>query len=103
MSDEITKKKWNEIYSENISSQMQPTYVLSEYSYLLPNSGKALDVACGLGVNTIFLVQHGLQVHAWDISEQAIDQLQDSIRILRPWYAMCMTSHLKKMLLMWFV
>ena len=65
MPDEIAKKKWNEIYSENISSKKQPVFVLSEYGYLLPASGNALDLA-----------QHGLHVHAWDISEQAINQIK---------------------------
>ena len=78
MPDEIAKKKWNKIYAENISTNMQPTYVLSEYSYLLPKSGKALDIACGLGANTIYLAQHSLQVHAWDVSEQAIEKLKKS-------------------------
>lgn len=78
MPDELAKKKWNEIYAENISTNMQPAHVLSEYSYLLPKSGKALDIACGLGANTIFLAQHSLQVHAWDISEQAIEKLKKS-------------------------
>lgn len=84
MPDEIAKKKWNEIYSENITSKKQPVFVLSEYGYLLPASGNALDIACGLGVNSIYLAQHGLHVHAWDISEQAIDRIK----------RFCKTQHL---------
>lgn len=84
MPDEIAKKKWNEIYSEDISSKKQPVFVLSEYGYLLPTSGNALDVACGLGVNSIYLAQHGLHVDAWDISEQAIDRIK----------RFCKTQHL---------
>lgn len=69
------KQKWNQIYAVDQSTGMQPAYVLVEYAHLLPTTGVALDLACGLGANAIFLAQHGLNVHAWDISEQAINRL----------------------------
>ena len=70
-----TKQKWNHIYAAEESALMQPAYVLAEYAHLLPTTGCALDLACGLGSNAIFLAQHGLHAHAWDISEQAINKL----------------------------
>ncbi len=73
--DKKAKQKWNRIYSDRNETSITPAYVLSEFQYLLPNSGTALDVACGLGGNAIFLAQQGLQTHAWDISEQAIKKL----------------------------
>ena len=74
------KKKWNKIYaasdlSENISA-IQATEVLCQHIELLPDSGTALDLACGLGGNAILLAQHGLSTYAWDISQQAIDALK---------------------------
>ena len=76
MSDEIAKQKWNQIYSTEDETKVQPAQVLCEYKYLLPSTGIALDLACGLGGNAIFLAQHGLTTHAWDISEQAIQKLE---------------------------
>lgn len=73
------EKKWNDIYATDDPSTLQQTkaaYVLQEYAYLLPRSGLALDLACGLGGNAQFLANHGLQTHAWDISEKAIIRLQ---------------------------
>ncbi len=75
MSNEIAKQKWNHIYGAECTTAIQPADVLAEYEYLLPNTGVALDLASGLGGNAVFLSQHGLDVHAWDISEQAINKL----------------------------
>ena len=48
---------------------------LREYAFLLPETGTALDLACGRGGNALFLARRGLQAHAWDISEEAIEAL----------------------------
>jgi len=50
--------------------------VLTRNQHLLPASGKMLDLACGRGVNALWLAARGLEVHAWDFSETAIDRLQ---------------------------
>ena len=73
--DKKAKKKWDQIYSETSESSITPAYVLKEYQYLLPKTGTALDIACGLGGNAILLAQQGLNTQAWDISEQAIQKL----------------------------
>jgi 2-polyprenyl-3-methyl-5-hydroxy-6-metoxy-1,4-benzoquinol methylase len=51
--------------------------VLTENIQLLPvvKKGKALDVACGLGANSLLLAEHGLDVSAWDSSVVAIEKL----------------------------
>jgi len=66
---------WNQRYQ---SATTLPTacFALREYAYLLPKMGKALDLACGLGGNALFLAQRGLRCSAWDFSAQAITQLQ---------------------------
>lgn len=46
--------------------------VLTDNAHLLPATGRALDLACGLGVNAAFLAEQGLDVEAWDVSEVAI-------------------------------
>jgi len=67
--------KWDQHYS-NATVPGEPSYALREFSYLLPPSGKALDIACGLGADALFLAQHKLQVCAWDSSNVAIEKLQ---------------------------
>jgi 2-polyprenyl-3-methyl-5-hydroxy-6-metoxy-1,4-benzoquinol methylase len=67
--------KWNAIYSQSDHSDYEIAAVLMEHSFLLPSSGTALDLACGLGSNGIFLAQQGLAVTALDISSVAIDKL----------------------------
>ena len=67
--------KWNHIYSQSGQERHPPVEVLAENDFLLPTTGTALDLACGLGANAIFLAEKGLAVTAWDISVVAIDKL----------------------------
>ena len=80
MTNDDVENKWNEIYAaKNSPAEKLATSVanvLKEHAYLLPKSGSALDLACGLGANAIFLANHGLHTHAWDISEVVIKKLQ---------------------------
>lgn len=76
-------KKWNAIYTKGQHNQDKPARVLKEYSHLLPESGLALDLACGRGANAIFLAGLGLDVSAWDISEQAIKSLLEKSEKLK--------------------
>jgi len=50
--------------------------VLTENLHLLPSSGRALDVACGLGANALQLARCNLDVDAWDSSVAAIGKLK---------------------------
>ncbi|NKB38081.1 MAG: methyltransferase domain-containing protein [Gammaproteobacteria bacterium] len=68
--------KWNQIYKEKSDSAILPSPVLIENSHLLPDTGIALDLACGRGANALFLAEHGLDTQAWDISDVAIETLQ---------------------------
>ena len=70
-----SKTKWNERYRD-ATGALQPARVLRENLHLLPASGHALDLACGLGGNAILLAQQGLEVTAWDSSDVAIAALQ---------------------------
>jgi tellurite methyltransferase len=67
--------KWNHIYSQPVQERCPAVQVLTENDFLLPTTGMALDLACGLGANAIFLAEQGLAVTAWDISIAAIDKL----------------------------
>ena len=71
------KDKWDAIYnSKKLTEDFSPAYILKEFHHLLPAQGKALDLASGPGSNALFLAQHNLQSHAWDISSAAIDKLK---------------------------
>ena len=75
---EADKVKWNQKYKEKTKdfSLPQPTPLLKELTPML--RGKtALDIACGLGGNSVYLAQHGFDVTAWDISDVAIHYLND--------------------------
>jgi 2-polyprenyl-3-methyl-5-hydroxy-6-metoxy-1,4-benzoquinol methylase len=73
MADQQT---WDERYKDkSAASPPLPALVLTQNAHLLPAEGTALDLACGLGANAIFLARHGLHVTAWDYSGVAIAQL----------------------------
>ncbi len=69
--------KWNERYRQSASAP-QPCRVLQDNQHLLPSSGTALDLACGLGGNAYCLADNGLETWAWDISDVAIDQVRQT-------------------------
>jgi tellurite methyltransferase len=71
-------EKWNAIYQEK-SITYEACEVLAAHPFLLPKTGVALDLACGLGANAVRLAQHGLTVYAWDISAVAIEKLQQHV------------------------
>ena len=68
--------KWNRIYSHSNQTRYPAVQVLTENDFLLPITGTALDLACGLGGNAIFLAELGLAVTALDSSFVAIDKLK---------------------------
>ncbi len=73
---ERVREKWDRIYlKKNTTANPDPCFVLKEFNYLLPASGRALDVACGLGGNALFLAQRGIKTTAIDISAEAIKKL----------------------------
>ena len=75
-----TEKKWNNIYTHANYGQTQVAEVLDHHQYLLPATGVALDLACGLGVNALLLAEKGLETHAVDISTIALNKLKHRAR-----------------------
>jgi 2-polyprenyl-3-methyl-5-hydroxy-6-metoxy-1,4-benzoquinol methylase len=69
------KKDWNKVYA-TATEPGPPAQVLLNNLHLLPATGSALDLACGLGANALLLASHGLQVEAWDSSAVAITKLR---------------------------
>ena len=50
---------------------------LADYSELLPARGRALDVACGAGRNSVWLAQKGWEVTALDVSLEGLRRARD--------------------------
>jgi len=81
MPKQSQQEKWNQIYKNKVlkdnthPSLPQPCSLLSQYHYLLPPHGIAIDIACGTGGNAIFLANHGFTTQAIDISDVVIEQL----------------------------
>jgi SAM-dependent methyltransferase len=53
----------------------EPAQVLLQWAHLLPPGGCALDLACGLGGNALWLAERRFRVCAWDLSPVAIERL----------------------------
>lgn len=73
----LDTEKWNKRYLSDIGTIPEPALVLKDNSHLLPCHGDALDLACGLGGNAIFMARYGLNVSAWDFSTVAINRLNN--------------------------
>ncbi|MBI4165849.1 MAG: class I SAM-dependent methyltransferase [Acidobacteria bacterium] len=58
----------------------EPAKLLTSFAYLLPTRGKALDIACGSGRNSIWLARKGLEVTAIDLSAEALHQGRELAR-----------------------
>ena len=67
------RNKWNQRYAEDSYRKTNPVTLLTDWLAQIP-VGKALDVACGAGRNTIFLAEAGFQVDAIDISHEGLQQ-----------------------------
>lgn len=75
----ILSERWNQRYSA-ITELPLVSYGVQNYAHLLPTSGTGLDLACGLGQNSIFLTKHGLSMHAWDYSELGLERMAGHCR-----------------------
>lgn len=73
---EADRVKWDRRYSAEQEDFDSPDGFLLEHAKLL-GSGRALDVASGLGANSIFLAGHGYEVDALDISFVALSKLKE--------------------------
>lgn len=72
------REKWDEIYRKLPEDPCpEPAFVLSYHEYLLPMRGDAIDLACGMGGNALFLAKRGYRTQAWDISKVALSRLQE--------------------------
>ncbi|WP_139349763.1 class I SAM-dependent methyltransferase [Thioalkalivibrio denitrificans] len=73
-------EKWDTRYRDADVSEARPCRVLAEFAHLLPERGRALDLAAGLGGNAKLLAEAGLDTEAWDISPVAVEKLNEYAR-----------------------
>ena len=66
------RNKWNQRYAEASYHNNNPVKLVADWLPRLP-VGRALDVACGAGRNSLFLAQAGYQVDAIDISREGLN------------------------------
>jgi tellurite methyltransferase len=77
--------RWNSRYQgkDDIASDL-PCSLLVDHANLLPTHGLALDIAMGLGRNSAFLLNRGLQVIGVDISSVAVIHAKRDFPTLLP-------------------
>ena len=69
------RDRWNARYADGAyESRRHPSPFLEQNAHLLPENGRALDLACGAGRNAIYLAERGLAVDAVDISRVALER-----------------------------
>lgn len=73
-----TKQKWDSIHSKaDVLVEPSACHVLTDNAHLLPKKGHALDIACGLGGNALFLAERSFNTLAIDISSVAIQRIKN--------------------------
>lgn len=66
---------WEQHYLSREVIEQSPSAILTEHAYLLPETGKVLDYACGLAANGCWLAYQGFDVTAWDSSNIAVSKI----------------------------
>jgi 2-polyprenyl-3-methyl-5-hydroxy-6-metoxy-1,4-benzoquinol methylase len=69
-----SRQKWDRIYAQQ-NAMPPPNPLLQKYAFLFADNAVTLDLACGLGSNSLYLAQMGYQVTGWDISPVALQKL----------------------------
>jgi 2-polyprenyl-3-methyl-5-hydroxy-6-metoxy-1,4-benzoquinol methylase len=71
--------RWNDRYREADPVGARPPEPFDEradLTSLIPTAGTAIDIACGLGAQTLWLASRGLRVIALDVSPVAIERVR---------------------------
>ncbi|MCA9222421.1 MAG: class I SAM-dependent methyltransferase [Planctomycetales bacterium] len=68
------RKKWDAKYADAAASESRPSDVLQNVVDLLPEAGRALDIAGGAGRHSLWLAERGWQVTLADISPIGLHQ-----------------------------
>lgn len=73
------QKKWDSRWRCRTGSSLQADLLIVDHAELL-SGGLALDLACGMGQNAIWLAQHGYRVLGVDISMVALARARQNAR-----------------------
>ncbi|MFO7765169.1 MAG: class I SAM-dependent methyltransferase [Pelovirga sp.] len=80
MNSRYSQEKWNQRWQEKASSaEWQADQWLVQTLPYLPDTGTALDLACGMGRNALCLAERGYRVTAVDFSEVALNLLRQAV------------------------
>ena len=74
------RRRWDERYTSQgpaLAGAAEPPGVFAPYAKAFSTTGRALDLACGQGLGTVWLAQRGLNVWGLDVSPVAIAQARD--------------------------
>ncbi|MCX7760358.1 MAG: class I SAM-dependent methyltransferase [Hydrogenothermaceae bacterium] len=82
----IDRERWNKKYSEGFIGEKEPSEIVVKY-YNLSQIGNALDIAAGLGRNSLFLAERGFKVDAIDVSDFAVEKLKSLHPNINPIHA----------------
>jgi SAM-dependent methyltransferase len=77
------RHRWDERYASQppaLVDAVGPPGLFAAHADAVPVSGKALDLACGRGLGSVWLARRGLDVLGLDISAVAIDQARELAR-----------------------
>jgi 2-polyprenyl-3-methyl-5-hydroxy-6-metoxy-1,4-benzoquinol methylase len=77
------RRRWDERYASHAPAPVaavEPPGLLAAYVDAFPTRGKALDLACGRGLASVWLARRGLDVLGVDISSVAISGARDLAR-----------------------
>lgn len=77
---EADRRRWDERYQTMAPPSVDavgPPEFLRPHVEVLPNAGRALDLASGPGLAAVWLAERGLQVQGFDISPVAVDQARE--------------------------
>ena len=66
-------QRWNARYTGRpLATSQRPDALDDETEAAVPTSGRALDVACGAGAQSVWLAGRGLEVLALDVADEAV-------------------------------
>ena len=72
-----SREKWNDRYRQRVGPPAAPDpFLVDALPWLRP--GRALDLACGDGRNSLYLAQHGFAVTGIDISPVGLHRLRST-------------------------
>tara|TARA_A100000164_G_scaffold141055_1_gene125403 strand:- start:422 stop:1000 length:579 start_codon:yes stop_codon:yes gene_type:complete len=76
------RKKWDQRYREGAYSRRDYPSEFLKQRLSQSKPGKALDLACGAGRNSIFLAQNGFCVDAVDVSSVGLERARERAELL---------------------